>query len=90
MAIGWRVASWISKATRAQAHGSARATTLVYARTISHTYACAHAHTHQSVGLTAFPRQQQSRERASVLRYTYIASLVFSPHSAVHAAELIL
>jgi len=31
--------------------------------------------------LVAFPRQQWLRERASVLRYTYIACLVFSQSS---------
>jgi hypothetical protein len=30
--------------------------------------------------LIAFPRQQLLRERASMLRYTYIACLVFSYH----------
>jgi hypothetical protein len=35
-----------------------------------------HAHTDQYVILTTFPQQQRFRERASVLRYTYIACLV--------------
>ena len=33
-------------------------------------------HTHKYVILTAFPRQHWFRERASVLRYTYIACLL--------------
>jgi hypothetical protein len=38
-----------------------------------------HTHTHSKyVILIAFPRQQCFRERTSVLRYTYIASLVQS------------
>jgi hypothetical protein len=55
-----------------------------------HVYACAcprvhvpscthkHAHTDQYVILIAFPQQQRFRERASMLRYTYIACLVYS------------
>jgi hypothetical protein len=35
-----------------------------------------HAHTDQYVILIAFPHQQWFRERASLLRYTYIACLV--------------
>jgi hypothetical protein len=44
--------------------------THMYARTRKH------AHTDQHVILFAFPLQQWFRERASVLRYTYIACLV--------------
>jgi hypothetical protein len=38
----------------------------------------AHTHTpiHKYVTLTAFPQQKWFRERASILRYTYIACLV--------------
>ena len=46
---------------------------------VTHTHARAQAHTHTHTVyliLTAFPRQQWFRERASFLRYTYIASLV--------------
>jgi hypothetical protein len=43
-------------------------------------YACmrmhTHTHTQQYVILIAFPQQQWFRERASMLRYTYIACLV--------------
>jgi hypothetical protein len=35
------------------------------------------------VTLIAFPRQQRLYERASVLRYTYIACLVSMPHQVV-------
>ena len=70
----WRthVACWVYKATRAR----------------THTHSCRHVHTHarastptcthkqKYVILIAFPRQHWFRERASVSRYTYIASLV--------------
>ena len=48
--------------------------------TLMHARTCKHAHTDQYVILTAYPRQQWFRERASMLRYTYIACLVFSEH----------
>ena len=35
-----------------------------------------HTHTHKYVILTAFPRQQWFRERASLLCYTYIACII--------------
>ena len=57
-----RAACWISKATREHAH--ARAPTQ------------ARAHTQKYVLLIASPRQEWFRERASVLRYTYIACLL--------------
>jgi hypothetical protein len=47
-------------------------------RPVTHMHARMHAHTVQYVILTAFPQQQWLRERASVLRYTYIACLVFA------------
>ena len=59
------VAGWIIKATRAQAH----------ARTLTHPRVQKHTHRQKYVKLIAFPRQQWFRERASVLSYTYIASL---------------
>jgi hypothetical protein len=36
-----------------------------------------HAHTDQCVIIIAFPQQQWFRKRASMLRYTYIACLVY-------------
>ena len=36
-----------------------------------------HAHTNQYLILTAFPQQQWCRECVSMLRYTYIACLVY-------------
>jgi hypothetical protein len=57
-------------------------------RAHTHTHSCRHVHTHarartptcthkeKYVILISFPRQQWFRERASVLRYTYIACLV--------------
>jgi hypothetical protein len=54
------VACWISKATRAQAHAGAST----------------HTRTQNYVILIAVPRQLRFRERASVLCYTYIASLL--------------
>ena len=38
----------------------------------------AYAHTHKYVILTVFPQQQLFRERASLLRYTYIACNVYA------------
>ena len=61
MATRW---CWISKATLAQEHANARAPP--------------HTHTHTNseyVILIAFPRQRLFRERASMLRYSYIACL---------------
>jgi hypothetical protein len=38
-----------------------------------------HTHTHSEFAIhTAFPRQQRLRERDSMLRYTYLACLVFA------------
>jgi hypothetical protein len=62
MAIWWHVACWISEATRPQAYSSARAPTP----------------TQKHVRLIAFRQQQWFRERASILRYTYIACLLFN------------
>ena len=59
-----RFASSVNKATRAQAPAHASAPANPHTRT--------HAHTH-----IAFLRQQWLRERASVLRYTYIACPVW-------------
>ena len=61
------VAFWTRQATRAQAHA--------HAHVSGHTYARKRAHAHTSYTLL-FPPQQWFRERASLLRYTYIASLV--------------
>jgi hypothetical protein len=38
------------------------------------------AHTHKYEILIGFPRQEWFRERASILRYSYIASFVEFPH----------
>ena len=54
---GMHVVSWISKATSAKAHAPAPSRT----------------RKHRHVIFIAFPRQQWFRERASLLRYTYIA-----------------
>ena len=64
----------ISKPTRAQSHARANAPTptCTYARTRMHLP----TNTQKYVLLIAFPRQQRFRERASMLRYTYIACLV--------------
>jgi hypothetical protein len=48
----------------------------------SHARTRKHAHTDKYVTLIAFPYQQCSRERASMLRYTYIACLVISYYEA--------
>ena len=46
-------------------------------RLCTHMHARKHAHRDKYVILTAFPQQQCFRERASLLRYTYIACLIF-------------
>jgi hypothetical protein len=48
-----------------------------------------YTHTHtQYLTLIAFPRQEWLRERASVLRYTYISCLVTNPHRYLHCILL--
>ena len=71
-----RVACWISKTTRAQAHARVRAPTTTHA--LQHPRE--RAHTQIYVILMAFPRQQWLRERASMLRYMYIASYLILAH----------
>ena len=61
-----RVACWINKVTRTKAHARARAPTLTHV----------HTHTKKHVIVVVFRRQKWLRERALMLRYTYIASLV--------------
>ena len=56
--------------TRMRLHTSTRPGTHMHAHTRKH------AHTDQYVILIAFPQQQWFRERASLLRYTYIVCLV--------------
>jgi hypothetical protein len=75
MTICRRVTCWISKATRVQAHASAREPTPIHIWKHAHARTHPHAgtHTQKHVILTAFPRQRYFQERASVLRYTYIA-----------------
>jgi hypothetical protein len=76
MTIWRRVACWLSKATRSQAHAHAPAPTSSHA--LAHTRALVtHIHTHTYVLLTAFPWQQWFRKRSSILRYTYMTSIVF-------------
>jgi hypothetical protein len=65
-----RVACWINKAIHTYAHAHAHAPVYPYAGTRKH------AHIDQYVILVAFPQQQWFRERASLLRYTYIVCLV--------------
>ena len=55
-------------------HTPTRPGTHMHARTRKH------AHTYQCVIFIAFPQQQLFRERASVLRYTYIALRVNISH----------
>ena len=66
MTIWRRVACCISKATRAQAHTQTRA--FIH----SHT----HTHIRKYAIREAFSRQHWLRERALMLRYTYIVCLV--------------
>ena len=73
-----RVEHWISTVTRAQLH--ARAHALIHTCGRAHAHARphlrAHTHKHKQVIIIAFPMQQSLRERASMLRYTYIACIV--------------
>jgi hypothetical protein len=55
---------------RMRMHTPTRPATHMHARTSKH------AHTDRCVILIAFPQEQWFRERAPVLRYTYIACLV--------------
>jgi hypothetical protein len=67
-----RVPCWISKATLANGHARARASTPYL-----HARASAHTHTHKYVIiLIVFPQQKMFLARVSVLRSTYMASLV--------------
>jgi hypothetical protein len=68
-----RVSCWVSKCTRAQARVLAPAPTPIH-RNHTHTHTDTHTHTH--VILMGFPWQQWLRERALILRYTYIACIV--------------
>jgi hypothetical protein len=72
MAIRRRVAFWISKAIRAQAHARAHEPIPIHTRT----YALARAHTQKYAIVIAFPQQQWFHKRASMLRYTHIACIV--------------
>ena len=69
-----RVACSISKAICT--YGRAHAHDPRYPHAHTHARTRKHAHTDQYVILIAFPQQQFIRERASMLRYTYIACLV--------------
>jgi hypothetical protein len=77
----WRSAEcWIIKATRVHPRASARAPT------DTHIHACASGQTHTHAFARApteicktFPRQQWFRKGASILRYTYIDSIVSLP-----------
>ena len=80
MTIWQRVLCWISRATREQAHTPSRTPTPTHAHThmlaVTCTRARTYTHTDQYIILIAFPQQQWFRERASLLRYTYITCLV--------------
>jgi hypothetical protein len=71
MAIWRRYKCWIIKATRGQAYASIRAPTPTPTRTSTHL----HTHTHKYVRLTAFTRPKWLQEGASMVSYTYVASL---------------
>jgi hypothetical protein len=58
---------------RLYAHALAHA---AWVTTCTHAWTRKHAHTDQYVILIALPQQQWFSERASLLRYTYIACLV--------------
>ena len=75
-----RVACWISKATRlhAQAYNQTPGHPPTHSPSNARTHTHTHTHTQRGkyVTVIAFPRQQWCRERALLLRYTYIACLV--------------
>jgi hypothetical protein len=70
----WRLreACWISKAKCARTHAGCCAPT----PTCTDARISDHTNTHKYVIFIAFPLQQWFRERAPILRYTYIACLV--------------
>ena len=73
----WRcVECQISTATRAQTRDRAIATTTASTR-IQRARTHTHIHTQKYVTLIAFPQQQWFHKRASTLRFTYIACLLF-------------
>ena len=71
---------WIIKVTRAPAHVIARLPTTTHTHIPTRARALISTHlrtyTQKYVILIGFPRKQWLRERASVLRYMYIACLV--------------
>ena len=72
-----RVACWISKAT--SAHAYAHVHVPWHPHTHARAYTHTHAHTHtqrQTCNSDCFSTATTIRERASVLRYTYIACVV--------------
>ena len=72
-----RVACWIIRVTRTQAHARAlHPCSHTHGRTRARAHKHTHTHTQKNVILIAFTRQQRCLERASMLRYTYIACLV--------------
>jgi hypothetical protein len=78
MTILQRITCCISTATRAQAvRAPIHTHTDAHARTHNHTNRSTHVHTHthKYVTFIDFPQQQWFREHASVLCYTYIASI---------------
>jgi hypothetical protein len=87
MTIWRRVACWISKATRVQAHSRARAPTHIYIRMHMRTHAPtrAHIYTQPYVILTVFPQQHWFRERASchVIRTLTVLSSILHAQSQI-------
>jgi hypothetical protein len=71
-----RVACWISEAICTKAHGRVHALTPTHMHALTLKRACANTHAQKYVIFIAFSRQQLLFERASVLRYAYIACLV--------------
>ena len=84
VAIWRRVSCWISNAISAQTHTRARARTPT--RTRTHPRAHTHAHIHKCVMLITLPRQLWFHQRASLLRYMYIACLLITEAMYVYCA----
>ena len=94
-----RVAYWVSKPTRTQAHARACLLTHIHTHTDARTHRRLHprahartspppTHTHREI--CAYPQQQWLQERVSMLRYTYIDCLVrftFCQHLNLHRIQ---
>jgi hypothetical protein len=76
--------AYTSRAGLTRLYACMRMHTPTHPETHMHARKSKHAHTDQNIILIAFPHQQWFRECVSMLRHTYIASLVIhSSHSRI-------